>query len=155
MEAERFGQFVRLIDGVHKSVSRIKLSLAPRLGVKSVHVFWLYQLLECPQGLTAASLALRSGIDRSLVSREIEELRAGGYVQASGGTGVRRSYNSLICLTEKGRELARTIASQALAFQSAADAGVSEEELTSFYRTLEKLHDNLAALSEQPHQKDA
>ena len=39
MELERFNQFVQLIESVHKSVNKIKLSIAPTLGVKSVHVF--------------------------------------------------------------------------------------------------------------------
>ena len=155
METQRFNQFVQLIDGIHKSVSKIKLSVAPHLGVKSVHVFWLYELLSHEEGLTAAALASKTRIDRSLVSREIEELCSGGYVQVNGGGGKRRGYNSRICLTEKGRALANTITAYAMDMQTAADAGVSEEELASFYRTLEKLHRNLAGLADQPRTQQA
>ena len=151
MESERFHQFVHLIDGVHKSVNKIKLSIAPTLGVKSVHIFWLYELLSHPAGLTAATLAARSCIDRSLISREVEELRERGYVEVTGGGGEKRkNYNSRIRLTEQGRVLAKTITTYALAAQSAADAGISEEELTAFYATLEKLAANLSQLSEKP-----
>ena len=150
MQSERFNRFVHLIDGIHKSVSKIKLSLAPGLGVKSVHVFWLYELLSHPEGLTSAALANHSGIDRSLISREIEELRVGGYVAVSGGGGEKRkNYNSRIRLTEKGEELARTIAAHALAVQDAADVGITEEELSMLYRTLEKLEGNLAHVAER------
>ncbi len=151
MQMERFNRFVQLIDGVHKSVSKIKLSFAPLLGVKSVHVFWLYELLSYPQGLTAAALASKSKIDRSLISREIEELCERGYVSVMGGSGEKRkNYNSRICLTEQGKALARTIAEYAMAAQNAADVGISEEELVSFYRTLEKISANLADVAEQP-----
>ena len=152
MESERFHQFVHLIDGIHKSVNKIKLSVAPALGVKSVHIFWLYELLSHPAGLTAATLAARSHIDRSLISREVEELCARGYVEVTGGGGEKRkNYNSRIRLTEQGRALAETITAYAMAAQSAADAGISEEELISFYETLEKLAANLSQLSEQPN----
>ena len=151
MESERFNQFVQLIDGIHKSVNKIKLAVAPTLGVKSVHIFWLYELLSHPEGLTAATLALKSRIDRSLISREVEELRARGYVEVTGGSGEKRkNYNSRIRLTEEGKVLARTITTYAMAAQTAADAGIGEEELTSFYATLEKLAANLSQLSEQP-----
>ena len=151
MESERFYQFVHLIDGIHKSVNKIKLSIAPTLGVKSVHVFWLYELLSHPEGLTAATLASKSKIDRSLISREVEELRAGGYIEvAIGGGEKRKNYNSRIRLTEKGKELAMTITEYAMAAQLAADSGVSEQELQSFYNTLQKLSDNLLQVAEQP-----
>lgn len=151
MEAERFNQFVQLIESVHKSVNKIKLSIAPTLGVKSVHVFWLYELLSHPEGLTAATLANKSKIDRSLISREVEELRARGYIEvAAGGGEKRKNYNSRIRLTEQGRELAQTITGYAMAAQLAADSGVSEEELQAFYDTLKKLSNNLSQLAEQP-----
>jgi predicted transcriptional regulator len=87
MQTERFHQFVQMIEGIHKSVSKIRMIYAPCLGVKSVHLFWLYELLSHPDGLTASSLAATGKIDRSLVSREIEELCVGGYVEVIGGGG--------------------------------------------------------------------
>lgn len=149
MQTERFHHFVQLIDGIHKSVSRIKLLYSPMLGVKSVHLFWLYELLSHPEGLTAAALASKNHVDRSLISREIEELCKGGYVEVGEGGGEKRkNYNSRIRLTERGRELASTIGSYAMAVQHAADAGVSEQELLSMYRTLEKLSSNLSHVAE-------
>ena len=151
MEAERFNQFVQLIESVHKSVNKIKLSIAPTLGVKSVHVFWLYELMAHPAGLTAATLAAKSKIDRSLISREVEELRERGYVEVAGGGGEKRkNYNSRIRLTELGMNLAKTITAYAMAAQSAADAGIGEEELARFYATLEKLSVNLSQVAEKP-----
>lgn len=150
MQTERFNRFIQLIDGIHKSVTKIKHSYSPQWGVKSVHLFWLYELLAHPEGLTAAALAAKNNIDRSLISREIEELREGGYVEVSvGGGEKRKNYNSRIRLTARGEALAKSISTVALAVQHAADAGVSEEELVSFYNTLEKLSINLAAIAEQ------
>ncbi len=150
MQAERFHHFVQLIDGIHKSVSRIKLTYSPVIGVKSVHLFWLYELLSHPEGLTAAALAVKTGVDRSLISREIEELRRGGYVTlGEGGGEKRKNYNSRIVLTNKGRELAGDIGEYALSVQDEADAGVSEQEIADMYRTLEKLNSNLLRVTEK------
>jgi DNA-binding MarR family transcriptional regulator len=147
METQRFNQFVQLIDGIHKSVSKIKLSVAPHLGVKSVHVFWLYELLSHDEGLTAAALAARTKIDRSLVSREIERLRENGYVEIrETARGKRKNYSSPICLTEKGRELADSICAEAMKIQERAGEGISEEELIVFYSTLSKFYNNLCGV---------
>ena len=146
MEAVRFEKFTLLIDGIHKSINRIKIDTAPYLGVKSVHVFWIYQLSLHPEGLTAAEIAAVSMVDRSLVSREIAALEKGGYV-AREETGKKRGYNARITLTERGKELAARITEEAMGVQSKVDEGISEEELASFYQTLEKLYANFAALS--------
>ena len=150
MQRQSFHQFIQLVDGIHKSVTKIKQSYSPQWGVKSVHLFWIYELMAHPDGLTAAALAAKNKVDRSLISREIEELREGGYVELSEGGGEKRkNYNSRIRLTEKGWTLGESISAIAMAVQNAADAGVTEEELVSFYRTLEKLNLNLAAIAEQ------
>ncbi len=150
---DRFYPFVCLIDGIHKNIQKLRLDFAPDFGVKSVHIFWIYELHIHPEGLTAAELAAQSNISRSLVSREIEGLRDDGYIEMQEKSrGKRKNYNSRITLTEKGRELARRIFAEGMRVQNAVNAGITEEELTSFYATLQKLHDNLrdAAQSEEP-----
>ncbi len=156
MEPVRFEKFTLLIDGIHKSMNKIKIDTAPDLGVKSVHVFWVYELLLHPEGLTAAEIAAVSMIDRSLVSREIETLKKGGYVEVQD-TGKKRNYNSRITLTDKGRELAQRIKSKAVAVQSAVDNGITESELVSFYATLEKLYANFfeMSVSDNPEKKNS
>lgn len=146
MEAVRFEKFTLLIDGIHKSINRIKFDTAPYLGVKSVHVFWIYQLSLHPEGLTAAEIAAVSMVDRSLVSREIAALEKGGYV-AREETGKKRGYNARITLTEKGVELAERITEEAISVQSRVGEGITASELAAFYVTLEKLYENFVALS--------
>lgn len=146
MESVRFEKFTLLIDGIHKSINRIKFDTAPYLGVKSVHVLWIYELSLHPKGLTAAEIAAASMVDRSLVSREIAALKKGGYVE-SEDNGNKRGYNTRITLTDKGRELAEKITKEAIAVQSRVGNGITAEELESFYSTLEKLYANFASLS--------
>ncbi len=146
LESVRFERFTLLIDGIHKSINKIKIDTAPYLGVKSVHVFWIYELSLHPEGLTAAEIAAVSMVDRSLVSREIAALKKGGYVECED-TGKKRSYNARINLTDKGIELARRITEEATRVQSMADVGISEGELENFYSTLEKLYSNFVSIT--------
>lgn len=149
MELERFGKFTLLIDGIYKNIHKIKLDTAPDLGIKSVHVFWIYLLHKHPEGLTATELAAHSEIDRSLVSRELQKLCADGYIMSMGGTGKRRNYNSRLVLTEKGIELAGHIRRKAMEVQASADEGISEEELEIFYTILEKLYENFVKITKE------
>ena len=149
MELERFGKFTLLIDGIYKNIHKIKLDTAPYLGVKSVHVFWIYSLRTHPEGLTATELAALSEIDRSLVSREVAKLCADGYIMSVGGTGKRKNYNSRLVLTEKGMELAEYIRREAMDVQKRADDGISDGELELFYTVLEKLYNNFVKITKE------
>ena len=141
MEAVRFDKFTLLIDGIHKSINKMKISTAPGLGVKGVHLFWIYTLAGYEDGLSSAELATLSGVDRSLVSREIAHLRAKGYI-VSDGADAKRGYNARHRLTEEGRALSDKILEEVIRIQNLADRGISKEELSSFYLTLEKLYKN-------------
>ncbi len=150
MTTQRFYLFTQLIDGVHKCIHKLKIDTAPYLGVKSVHIFWVYELYMHPEGMTAAELASRSMISRSLISREIESLQQDGYIKiAENAHGKRKNYNAQILLTDKGRELALHIAREGMAVQNAVNQGISPEELASFYATLEKLYANLRAVAKE------
>ena len=99
-----------------------------------------------PNGLTAAEIAAVNKVDRSLVSREIETLKKNGYVQTKDN-GNKRSYNSRITLTESGLALAKRIKDEAIRIQEVVGANISEDELATFYVTLEKLYGNFDLLA--------
>lgn len=140
MEAERFTRFTTCIDMLSKQVRQVKAACSVRLGVKGVHTFWLYTLLGEPEGLTAAEISQRCGVDPSLVSREIELLREKQLVAPaeSHRRGGRR-YNVRYTLTDAGRRTAGEIRDISLRVQGIADRGIPTEELAAFYVTLDKL----------------
>ena len=109
---------------------------------------WLYKLLKHKDGLTASELAAESMIDRSLISRELTGLAADGYITIDS-QGKKRSYNSRIRLTDKGKEVAEDIAKTAYESQRIIGEGVAEEDLIVFYRTLEKICLNFEKLEEK------
>lgn len=150
MIAERFYLFTLLIDGIHKCIHKIKIDVAPEFGVKSVHIFWIYELRSHPEGLTAAELAAKSMISRSLVSRELEMLLQEGYVQMpETGRGKRKNYNARITLTEKGEQLALSIAAAGCEVQGKVADAISKEELAAFYTTLQKIYANLRRVADE------
>lgn len=106
---------------------------------------WLYKLLKHKDGMTASELAQESMIDRSLISRELTGLASDGYITIES-QGKKRSYNSRIRLTDKGREIAVRIANIAYEAQRAIGAGIPEGDLVVFYNTLEKLCANFEKL---------
>ncbi len=147
-KADRFEYFILLIDAIHKSINKIKTYIVPESSIKSVHTMWLYELLRNPEGLTATEIANKTMIDKSLVSREIRALMKDGFVQIGSAEG-KKSYNSIITLTEKGRKLALEIAASALAMQEAVSIDISKEELSVFYSVLERLYKNIGSAAEK------
>ncbi|MBQ9132912.1 MAG: hypothetical protein IJX64_00115 [Clostridia bacterium] len=148
MEQERFFNFTRLIDGIHKDVLKIRLDYAPAFGVKSVHVFWLYDLLSHPEGLSATELAASSQIDRSLISREIAVLKKQGLIQTAAVEG-KRSYNAKLTLTERGKEAAKRISELGVYFQNRVSRDIDEKKLLIFYDALEKMYKNLEEITQE------
>ncbi len=145
MQASRFDEFTLLIEGIYKAIQKIKNDHAAELGVKSVHVFWLCQLLKHPDGLTSAELASQRMIDRSLVSREIDFLKEKGYIKiAQKDDGKKRNYNVPITLTDEGTAIAQKIEETALKIQETADTGIREKDLMPMYATLFKIYNNLS-----------
>ncbi|MBQ4599676.1 MAG: hypothetical protein IJB19_07160 [Clostridia bacterium] len=146
MEQERFFNFTRLIDGIHKDVLKIRLDYAPAFGVKSVHVFWLYDLLSHPEGLSATELAASSQIDRSLISREIAALKKQGLIQSENVEG-KRNYNAKLTLTESGKAAAKRISELGVYFQNRVSEDIDEKKLMIFYDALEKMYRNLEKIA--------
>ena len=147
MKRERFEEFYGLIAGIHGDIQKLKARYTAQLGMKSVHVFWLYLLRSRPEGLSAAELAAAGRSDPSLVSRELDALLEQGIVRTAGGGG-RRRYGWKLTLTGKGERLADIIAAVANDIQDTISRDIPEAELESFYRTLSTLVEGFAGLTE-------
>ena len=149
MEPERFEQFNSLISGIYRDIQKLKAKWTAPLGMKSVHIFWVYLLKNHPEGLSATELSQHSQSNRSLVSREIQELIDLGYVYVDTNAKKNR-YGQKFHLTETGREVADRIAAATRDIQSSVNAGIPEEDLITLYRTLGILMENFHRLTEQP-----
>lgn len=147
MEEERFEQFSSLISGIYRDIQKLKAKWTEPLGMKAVHIFWVYLLKNHPEGLTASELSRHSQSNRSLVSREIQELIDLGYVSAPQTTPHRR-YGQKLTLTEEGKQVANQISKASLTIQNQVNAGIPEEDLITLYRTLGILMENFHRLAE-------
>lgn len=148
MKEERFEEFSSLISGIYRDIQKLKTKWTTPLGMKSVHIFWVYLLKNHPEGLSASELSRHSQSNRSLVSREIQELIDLGYVYAEHLPQQRR-YGQKLRLTEAGQAVANRISEASLQIQNQVSAGIPEEDLITLYRTLEILMRNFHTLTEQ------
>ena len=141
-----FEEFSGLINGIYRNMQKLKSRGAEELGLKGVHVFWVYLLHKHPQGMTAAELADASQSTNALVSREIDYLLEEGYVVTDKQSSHRR-YGWKFLLTQKGTQAAEKISEIALYVQEKVGEGVSRADLEVFYRTLHILQRNFDGLT--------
>lgn len=148
MRQEHFEEFSTLISGIHGDIRRIKAAYTRQLGLKEVHIFWLYLLRMHPEGLSASQLATAGKSDRSLVSRELDFLLEQGIVRTGEGSG-RRRYGWKLELTEKGEALAETISLVANEVQDRVSRDIDPRELENFYKILHTLSENFERLAKE------
>ena len=120
----RFEQFSTLISGIYRDIQKLKAKWTAPLGMKAVHIFWVYLLKNHP---------------------ELIDL---GYVQTEKITSHRR-YGQKLTLTQSGADVARFIGQTSLDIQKQVNAGIPEEDLEVLYRTLGILMENFHRLAEQ------
>lgn len=145
LEQERFEEFSALISCIHGNIQKLKARYTTQLGLKAVHVFWLYLLRTRPEGLSASELAAAGQSDRSLVSREINVLFDKGII-FTRDNGEKRRYGWKLMLTDKGREIADIISAVVTDIQNTVSRDISEADLITFYRTLRNLAGNISEL---------
>ena len=147
LSQERFEEFSSLISCVHGNIQKLKTRYTTQFGLKAVHVFWLYLLRTHPEGMSASELAAAGQSDRSLVSREIDELFDKGIIFTQDNSDKRR-YGWKLMLTSKGRQLADVISAVAVDIQNTVSKDITEEDLITFYRTLRVLANGFDELSD-------
>lgn len=141
MKGERFYDFVVGIHSLDKYIKAMESAEARRIGVKGVHIFMIYSLVDSPNGLTASEIARKNGNDRSLVSREIDKLCKEDIVRYNETEGKR--YNAKIVLTDKGREIAKNFSKIGIEEQNKVRGSISMEELAVFYSVLQRMTSNV------------
>ena len=147
LDQERFEEFSSLISSVHGNIQKLKIRYTTQLGLKAVHVFWLYLLRTHPEGMSASELAAAGQSNRSLVSREIDELFDKGIIFTQDNSDKRR-YGWKLMLTSKGRQLADVISAVVADIQNAVSQDIPEEDLITFYRTLRVLANGFGELND-------
>ena len=142
----RFEKFTYDINEIDLYWHRIAAAEMKVYGLKAGTALYFTRLSAHPEGLTAAELAASCGRDKADVSREIAALEQAGFV--SRGPDGRRGYRARIVLTERGEALTREVVRKASAAVEQVGSCLTEEERRVFYDALDKITENIRALSE-------
>ena len=131
----RFGAFVTGITACYKYIQRIKTLEMTELGLRGTHAMCLFYLHHNPQGLTAAQLCQLCDEDKGAISRTLSELETKGYLY----TRAAKKYRAEIMLTPEGTALAEKMDTLIESWVGIGGDGLTEEQRSSFYQTLERI----------------
>lgn len=138
---DRFGKFTVLVNSIVRNIYRIKCAETLKLGLKSTHVSCLYYLYAAESPLTAKELCSRCGEDKAAVSRAVDFLEKEGFVAHEDGAG--KKYRNGLFLTQKGSEVAATVAGRIESILGVASEGIDDAEREVLYKSLELIAGNL------------
>ena len=93
-------------------------------------------------GLTQEELSELVGVDRALTTRVIQSLEKKGLIRKERDARDRRYHH--IFANDALYQLADTIIPELFAFNDAATAGISQEELAQMVHTLQRLESNIS-----------
>lgn len=136
---DRFHNFTVLLAGIQREIYRIKSGEMAEFCLKASHVSCLYYLYK--EALTAKELCLLCGEDKANISRAIKRLEERGYLRDKKNCAKRNQ--SVLELTETGREIGRKIAEKVDEFLARASVGIDEKEREIMYGALKKIQENL------------
>ena len=140
MERDRLDEFMTLVVGASRSVTKIKSYYMASYGLGSTHTMCIRKLYSAPDGSTRTQLSEECELDKAQVSRIINELSEKGYV--AEGTGCS-NYKRKIVLTEDGKKIAAEINEIALDINEFVSGDISEKDIQTFYRVFGQICENL------------
>ncbi len=135
MEKDRFDKFYSMTYCALKSIQKLKSKHMALYGLTSAHTMCLRHLNASPEGLTRTRLAKLCDIDKAQISRIVSELCSKGYITEPDSENI--NYRKRLKLTPLGKDTAEQINRIVAEINSFVSDDISEEELTSFYHTLE------------------
>ncbi len=143
---ERYRRFTTLIAKCTRAIKKIKSSEMAEFHLRGLHVSCLYYLYLSKQHLTATELCEICDEDKANISRAIDALEEEGFVVCPSRT--QKKYNCPISLTEKGEEVAKSVAEKVDNMVLLASQGLLEEERRIFYSSLALIAGNLEKICE-------
>lgn len=140
---DRFRNFTLLIAGIHRCIKKIKSMEMAGFKLKSPHVSCLYYLYVEGE-LTARQLCKICEEDKAAISRSLEYLEENGLIYCD--SSLKKRYNSLLSLTERGREVGARIDEIITEMLLEASMGLEEGEREKMYASLSLIYENLQTI---------
>ena len=141
----RYVVFSAHIEKLYKDIQKVKTDRMNRLGLRSTDMSVLIMASRHPNGLTVTELAAECGVDKAVVSRATHLLLLQGYMTSADS--LLRNYRKKIKLTEKGVATVEAISHLAEQAMDEVSQDISKNDLDIFYRTLEKITQNISRLT--------
>ncbi|MBR4072060.1 MAG: winged helix DNA-binding protein [Clostridia bacterium] len=142
---ERFKTFTLLMNGINRSIHKLKTAEMAEYQLKSSHVSCLYYLYK--EEMTAKDLCDICNEDKANISRAVKYLEENGFLESKAKT--QKKYLTPIRLTEKGKEVASRLVTKIDNILDAAGNGVSDENRRIMYESLATIAKNLNELCEK------
>ena len=158
--------FSSTIEEIQKNIQRLKTQSMRKAGLGISDMSCLMMLKKHPEGLSSTELSRHCRLDKALISRTVQkllkkELIAYDYprlpaIREPDPEGVvrRGAYRVPLHLTEEGERLTRELYDVASAAAAYITDHIDSQEMTDFYRTLDKVSQNLKDYMVSEHIED-
>ncbi len=143
---ERFRTFTVLITKLYRSIRKIKSEETEEYGLNSQHVSCLYYLYK-EKTLTLTELVDISLEDKAIVSKATSYLEKSGLIICDSTQ--KKRYNSYFELTEKGKNVAKSIATKIDNVLDYVSNEVSDEDRKILYKSLTSISNKLDEFCEK------
>lgn len=150
LATEVMQEFIRT-DRLHRQLVEARVTNDVGLH-RSQHVM-LMHLSHASEPPSQKELASHFDISPAAVTVTLNRLENGGYITRNNPEGDNRS--NRISITDKGRKTVQCSEELFSQIDNTMVAGISEEQLTVFLRTLETMQKNLCGMLEQTACRDA
>ena len=144
---DRFDKFSLAIAEISRCWHKIAAEELSKYALKASHVTYLLTLSRYPEGLTAPKLAELCDRDKADVSRMLSILEDKGLV-TKDGIGANR-YRGCLRLTPEGQAVAKELSLRAELAVEQAGVGLTEENRTIFYESLDTITKNLRRICQE------
>jgi len=146
VEQDRLDEFSALMANASKSITKLKNKYMSSYGLSSTHTMCIRKLYSAPNGLTRTQISQKCELDKSQISRIINELSEKGYVWEGPA---RSNYKKRVMLTDDGRRIAAEINSIVLNINKNVSGQISQEDITTFYKVFGEICENLKSSEDQ------
>ncbi|MBQ9743745.1 MAG: winged helix-turn-helix transcriptional regulator [Clostridia bacterium] len=143
----RFKEFTKNISLAYKYLIKIKSFGIKEFGLKGSHVMCLFYIGESENGLTATELCKLCCEDKAAISKSLSALSENGYVSLENSEN--KKYRSTYFLTESGMQVVDRVKDKIFSAVVEGGHGLTEEEREVFYSVLQRIVDNLEAVSKK------
>lgn len=143
----RFREFTLLTSNVVRTINKIKNFEMKKYGLKGTQVSCLFYLYGSDGDMTAKDICALCQEDKAAISRALKDLENKGFIVCENDSN-KKKYNTLLTLTESGKKVAKQILNTIERILKYDKNFISEQELSEFYQTFNKIYENLKHVSE-------